>query len=82
MDANDPLKEDLTEIKTTVGWLKECGVQLLNVSLGCPYYNPHITRPFESPDEATTNSPSILCWAWIVISASPANCSGHFRICR
>jgi 2,4-dienoyl-CoA reductase-like NADH-dependent reductase (Old Yellow Enzyme family) len=57
VDANDPLKEDLAEIKTTVGWLKECGVQLLNVSLGCPYYNPHITRPFESPDDGNYEQP-------------------------
>ncbi len=57
VDENDPLKEDLTEIKTVTGWLKEWGVKLLNVSLGCPYYNPHVTRPFEKPDEGNYEEP-------------------------
>jgi 2,4-dienoyl-CoA reductase-like NADH-dependent reductase (Old Yellow Enzyme family) len=31
--------------------LKEEGVALFNISLGNPYVNPHIGRPFEKPDE-------------------------------
>jgi hypothetical protein len=27
------------------------------VSLGCPYYNPHIGRPFEMPDEGNYEQP-------------------------
>ncbi len=57
VDPNDPLREDTAELKTVVGWLKDWGVQLLNVSLGCPYYNPHVTRPFERPDDGNYEEP-------------------------
>ncbi len=57
VDPDDPLKEDLTEVKQFVGWVKEWGVQLLNVSLGSPYTNPHIGRPFEKPDEGNYEPP-------------------------
>ncbi len=29
----------------------------MNVSLGCPYYNPHVGRPFESPDDGNYEQP-------------------------
>jgi 2,4-dienoyl-CoA reductase-like NADH-dependent reductase (Old Yellow Enzyme family) len=57
VDEQDPLKEDLTEVKTVIHWLRESGLALLNVSLGCPYYNPHVTRPFEKPDEGNYEEP-------------------------
>ncbi|MDX2178029.1 MAG: hypothetical protein SFV18_00460 [Bryobacteraceae bacterium] len=57
VDINDPLREDLTEVKTLIGWLIEWGVELLNISLGCPYYNPHVGRPFEKPDDGNYESP-------------------------
>jgi 2,4-dienoyl-CoA reductase-like NADH-dependent reductase (Old Yellow Enzyme family) len=57
VDVNDPLREDLTEVKTLIGWLIEWGVELLNISLGCPYYNPHVGRPFEKPDDGNYESP-------------------------
>ena len=57
VDPNDPLKEDTAELKTVVGWLKDWGVKLLNVSLGCPYYNPHVTRPFERADDGNYEEP-------------------------
>ncbi len=57
VDPNDPLREDTTELKTVVGWLKDWGVKLLNVSLGCPYYNPHVTRPFERADDGNYEEP-------------------------
>ncbi len=57
VDANDPMREDLTEVKTAIGWFKEWGVELLNVSLGSPYYNPHIGRPYEKPDEGSYEEP-------------------------
>ena len=37
--------------------LQGCGMELLNISLGCPYYNPHIGRPFEKPDEGNYDPP-------------------------
>jgi NADPH2 dehydrogenase len=57
VNPEDPLSEDLTEVKQAIGWFKEWGVQLLNVSIGCPYYNPHIGRPFEKPDEGNYEMP-------------------------
>lgn len=57
VNPEDPLQEDLTEVKQAIGWFKEWGVELLNVSIGCPYYNPHIGRPFEKPDEGNYEEP-------------------------
>ena len=37
---------DLREPDRLIGLLVEAGVQLLNVTLGNPYYNPHVNRPF------------------------------------
>jgi NADPH2 dehydrogenase len=56
-DANDPMREDLTEVKQAIAGFREAGLQLLNVSLGSPYFNPHIGRPFEKPDEGNYESP-------------------------
>ncbi len=49
VDQYNPLREDLTEVIQFVRLLVESGVQLLNISLGSPYYNMHIGRPFERP---------------------------------
>jgi 2,4-dienoyl-CoA reductase-like NADH-dependent reductase (Old Yellow Enzyme family) len=57
MDAQNPLVEDLAEVRQLIAWLVADGVELLNVSLGCPYYNPHIGRPFEKPDEGNYDPP-------------------------
>jgi 2,4-dienoyl-CoA reductase-like NADH-dependent reductase (Old Yellow Enzyme family) len=57
VDANDPLREDLSEPQQLIGWLVNDGLELLNVSIGCPYYNPHIGRPFEKPDEGNYAQP-------------------------
>ncbi len=57
VSAADPLREDLSEVKQAIGWFREWGVELLNVSLGSPYYNPHIGRPFEKPDDGNYEQP-------------------------
>lgn len=57
VDPNDPLREDLTEVKEAVARFREWGVELLNVSAGSPYYNPHVGRPFEKPDEGNYEQP-------------------------
>ncbi len=57
VDPNNPLEPDLTEVKQAIAWFREWGVELLNVSLGSPYYNPHIGRPFEKPDEGNYEQP-------------------------
>ncbi len=53
----NPMEPDLTEVKQAIALFREAGMQLLNVSLGSPYYNPHIGRPFESPDEGNYEQP-------------------------
>jgi 2,4-dienoyl-CoA reductase-like NADH-dependent reductase (Old Yellow Enzyme family) len=57
VNSNDPLREDLTEVKQAICWFREWGIQLLNVSLGSPYFNPHVGRPFEKPDEGNYEQP-------------------------
>ena len=42
---HDPLQPDLTETKDLLRLLWDLGVRMVNVSLGSPYYNPHLTRP-------------------------------------
>jgi 2,4-dienoyl-CoA reductase-like NADH-dependent reductase (Old Yellow Enzyme family) len=48
---------DLAEVKRAIGWFRDDGVELLSVSLGVPYYNPHVGRPFEKPDEGNYEQP-------------------------
>ncbi|MGO4884427.1 MAG: NADH:flavin oxidoreductase [Bryobacteraceae bacterium] len=57
VDPANPLHEDLSEVKQAVAGFREWGVELLNISLGSPYYNPHIGRPFEKPDEGNYEQP-------------------------
>jgi NADPH2 dehydrogenase len=57
VDAANPLCEDLSEVKQAIACFREWGVELLNISLGSPYYNPHIGRPFEKPDEGNYEQP-------------------------
>lgn len=49
VNEQDPFQEDLTEPVQVVGWLKDWGVKLVNVTMGSPYYNPHVGRPAEKP---------------------------------
>jgi NADPH2 dehydrogenase len=44
-----PLEPDPTEPLRLIGLLRELGVAMVNVTMGSPYYNPHIGRPFERP---------------------------------
>jgi NADPH2 dehydrogenase len=57
VDAANPQREDLGEVKQAIAAFREWGLELLNVSLGSPYYNPHIGRPFEKPDEGNYEAP-------------------------
>ena len=40
---------DFTEPFLLVKELKSKGIKLLNISMGSPYFNPHVTRPFDRP---------------------------------
>src|SRR5262249_1459335 len=57
VDSGDPLREDLTEVKQVIQCLKSWGVVLLNISSGSPYFNPHVGRPFEKPDDGNYEPP-------------------------
>jgi 2,4-dienoyl-CoA reductase-like NADH-dependent reductase (Old Yellow Enzyme family) len=56
-DPNDPYRMDLSEPIKFIGWLKQAGVRLLNVSLGIPYANPHVGRPFDKSNEGYYETP-------------------------
>jgi 2,4-dienoyl-CoA reductase-like NADH-dependent reductase (Old Yellow Enzyme family) len=43
----DPATADLDEPIRLVGELRALGLAMLNVTMGSPYFNPHIGRPFE-----------------------------------
>ncbi|HUU19339.1 MAG TPA: FAD-dependent oxidoreductase [Sedimentisphaerales bacterium] len=46
VDKDDYRKPDLTEPKKLIGLLQQRGVNLINVTVANPYYNPHVGRPF------------------------------------
>jgi len=45
VDAADPVRADLTETRAFLAIAQRLGIRLINVSLGSPYYNPHLLRP-------------------------------------
>lgn len=53
----NPLEEDLSEVKQAIAMFRQSGAELFNISLGSPYYNPHLVRPFELPDEGNYEQP-------------------------
>jgi 2,4-dienoyl-CoA reductase-like NADH-dependent reductase (Old Yellow Enzyme family) len=49
VDPDDPYEPLLDEPIRLIGDLRRLGLAMVNVSMGSPYYNPHIGRPFEKP---------------------------------
>lgn len=49
VDREDPGKPDLSEPIELVRFLKGTGARLVNITVGNPYYNPHVNRPFDLP---------------------------------
>lgn len=47
--ADDPLAADLAEPVRLIGELRGMGLALVNLTMGSPYFNPHLGRPFERP---------------------------------
>ena len=45
LDPKNPLAIELAEACTFIDLLRQWGVELINISCGSPYYNPHIQRP-------------------------------------
>ncbi len=48
-DPEDPLSIDYGQIQAFLEILRVLGIELVNISAGSPYYNPHITRPAYFP---------------------------------
>jgi 2,4-dienoyl-CoA reductase-like NADH-dependent reductase (Old Yellow Enzyme family) len=48
-DLADPARPDLTEPRRWIGELRDLGVAVVNVTMGNPYAQMHVTRPFEYP---------------------------------
>ncbi|MFB0553456.1 MAG: FAD-dependent oxidoreductase [Phycisphaerae bacterium] len=46
VDKDDYSQPDLTEPKKLIGLLQQRGVNLINITVANPYYNPHVGRPF------------------------------------
>ncbi len=49
VDKDDAAKPDLSEPIELVRFLKSAGAPLVNVTIGNPYYNPWVNRPFDLP---------------------------------
>lgn len=49
VDQCDPTKPDLTEPLVVIGMLQDLGVSMLNVTIGSPYWCPHVQRPATYP---------------------------------
>jgi 2,4-dienoyl-CoA reductase-like NADH-dependent reductase (Old Yellow Enzyme family) len=49
VDTGDPTRSDLSDPIRLIGELRALGLALVNVTMGSPYYNPHVGRPFEKP---------------------------------
>ena len=47
VDREDYKKVDLTEPKKLVGILRDKGIKMIDISIGNPYYNPHVGRPYD-----------------------------------
>src|SRR5437899_1581805 len=45
VNKSDPTQVDLTETIQFLSLLEELDIQLVNITAGSPYYNPHIQRP-------------------------------------
>jgi 2,4-dienoyl-CoA reductase-like NADH-dependent reductase (Old Yellow Enzyme family) len=65
----DPFSIDLTEPVALLRMLRnECGVELVNLSAGSPYYNPHMQRPAYYPPSdgyQPPEDPLLGCWRQI-----------------
>jgi len=55
VDRDDYHRYDLSEPLKLVGLLQQRKVEILNLTMGTPYYNPHVNRPYDIggyiPDE-------------------------------
>lgn len=51
MSAIDPTQPDISEPKRLVRELSDMGTPLINITMGNPYFRPHVNRPYDRPIE-------------------------------
>jgi 2,4-dienoyl-CoA reductase (NADPH2) len=54
VSQEDVAQEDLAEPIRLVRLLYDKGVRMVSISAGTPYYNPHVSRPFDTPVQGGT----------------------------
>jgi 2,4-dienoyl-CoA reductase-like NADH-dependent reductase (Old Yellow Enzyme family) len=47
--GTDEKTPDLSEPEMLIGELRLRGIRLLNITMGSPYFNPYVTRPYDNP---------------------------------
>jgi 2,4-dienoyl-CoA reductase (NADPH2) len=47
--GKDEFTPDYSEPELLVNGLQQRGIRLLNITMGSPYFNSHVTRPFDNP---------------------------------
>jgi NADPH2 dehydrogenase len=57
VDPNDPTAFDMTELFALFDIFSDLNIHLVNVTLGSPYYNPHLVRPAAYPPSDGYASP-------------------------
>ncbi|MGI6239134.1 MAG: flavin oxidoreductase/NADH oxidase [Christensenellales bacterium] len=57
--VGEGLAPDYTEPLRLVGELSEMGVSLMNITMGTPYLNPHVNRPYSSGGYAPPEPPEV-----------------------
>ncbi len=60
---------DLTECDMLVERLMELGIRMLNVTIGNPYYNPHINRPFRRGTYTPPETPDVGLARFITVES-------------
>lgn len=59
MDERDPSRPDLAEPVRLLREFAQGGMALVNVTMGTPYFNPHVNRPFNRGEYAPPEHPLV-----------------------
>ena len=58
---------DLTETDMLVEKLMDAGIRMINITIGNPYYNPHINRPFRQGAYVAPEAPEVGLQRFITV---------------
>lgn len=75
-DREDLTKFDPTEALRLIGDIHSLGVNLINITMGTPYYNPHVNRPYckggyEAPEHPLVGVARMIDGAALLKKAFP-----------